>query len=186
MQIELLWIIPIIAFSSFIFIVIFFAQKKNEGTSTDLSREVAKYNYGYKQKNNILSKHSEGEFGEMESAISEVTQSLTDQRQLIDRFQKENSARDEEINDLKNKLRDLYKEYDIVLSENYSLKAKIKKLTGAKTESLPATESSVMVLPSSSRDDNKTNPNLRLYDDTRLLNLTALDDTSEIDLSEVR
>ena len=28
--------------------------------------------------------------------------------------------------------------------------------------------------------------NLKLYEDTRLLNLTALDDTSEIDLSELK
>ena len=126
----------------------------------------------------------------MESAISYVTESIANQQKAIERFQVDNSASNTEVNELKSKLRELYKEYDIVLSENYSLRAKVKKLLQNKK---PETEEEIRppVVPGNPPSPPPKNiaapkVNLKLYEDTRLLNLTALDDTSEIDLSELK
>ena len=43
-QIELLWIIPAVAFAFFIFLLIFFAQRREE--RADMSQEVAQFNTG--------------------------------------------------------------------------------------------------------------------------------------------
>ena len=63
-----------------------------------------------------------------EKAISAVTDSLAEQQRAIEQFHKDNTNYNGEISGLKNKLRELYKEYDIILSENYSLRAKVKSL----------------------------------------------------------
>jgi septal ring factor EnvC (AmiA/AmiB activator) len=182
-QIELLWIIPIVAFASFILLVIYLFQKKQNATSPDLNSEVEHYNYGYKKVNRVQPV-SEDRLYDLEKAISIVTQSLTNQQKMIDKFQKENTESNAEVNELKVKLRELYKEHDIVLSENYSLRAKVKKLMDGKAD--PSETSEKEILSEQNLNDNKTGPNLKLYEDTRLMNLMVLDDTTELDLSEAR
>lgn len=183
MQIEFLWIIPIVAFASFILLVIYLFQKKQTTSSPDLNREVDHYNSGY-QKVNRIQHVSEDRLHELEKAISVVTQSLTNQQKTIEKFQKENTESNAEVNELKIKLRELYKEHDIVLSENYSLRAKVKKLMDGKLDSPETSEKELHT--EHDPDDSKAGPNLKLYEDTRLLNLIALDDTTELDFSEAR
>jgi septal ring factor EnvC (AmiA/AmiB activator) len=183
MQIELLWIIPIVAFASFILLVIYLFQKKQNKASPDLNSEVEHYNYGY-QKENRVQQVSDDRLYELEKAIALVTQSITSQQKMIDKFQKENTESNAEMNELKVKLRELYKEHDIVLSENYSLRAKVKKLLGDKSDPTDVPEKERH--SESDLNDSKAGPNLKLYEDTRLLNLMALDDTSEFDFSEAR
>ncbi|NLG18326.1 MAG: hypothetical protein GX556_13420 [Fibrobacter sp.] len=180
MQIELLWIIPIVAFAFFIFIVIFVSQKKDETPGRNLSKDVARFNNGLTQYDK-----PDQRIGELEKAISTVTESIASQQSVMEKFQKENAAYSSEVNELKAKLRELYKEYDIVVSENYSLRAKVKKLMEGRENDvvLSGSDPAPSQLPKPA-PHGKTN--LKLYEDTRLLNLTALDDTSEIDLSEVR
>lgn len=182
MQIELLWIIPIVAFASFIFIVAFVSQKKTDGQ--DLSKEVARFNNGLTQ-NDYMPSVPDQRLGELEKAISSVNESIASQQAVMERFQKENSAYSNEINELKSKLRDLYKEYDIVVSENYSLRAKVKKLMEGREGDASETEPAP-VSASQPKKAEPAKPNMKLYEDTRLVNLTSLDDTSEIDLSELK
>lgn len=177
MYIELLWIIPLVAFTFFIFLVASFAQKKE---SSVLSQEVARFNNGY-HANKKNRKKSEIRLVELETAISDVTESISHHQQVIDNFQKGKGEYDSQVQDLKDKLRELYREYDIVLSENYTLKAKVKKLTEQKYNNFTGNET----VSSQSISQRSAKANLKLYEDTRLLNLMSLDDTAEIDLSQI-
>ena len=174
MHIELLWIIPIVAFGFFIFLVAFLAQRRADNHD-ELSKQVASYNNGSIDDRRSR-KESDGRLGEIENAISLMTHSLSNQQKMIEQFQKENNSYNSEINELRKKLRELHKEYDIVLSENYSLRAKVKKLVNDSDQ--PAKERI--------DEDKAGKVNMKLYDDTRLLNVSTLEDTSEIDLSDSR
>jgi hypothetical protein len=178
LHIELLWIIPIISFVIFIFILIFNAQRKAD--ATDLSREVDTFNSGDSSENSHSKKS--GRLSEIENAISMMTQSLGTQQEMIGRFQKENTTSSGEINELKAKLRELYKEYDIVLSENYSLRAKVKKLM----EQDGSTKQGDEPLPRKPLPAKPSKTSLNLLEDTKLLSTSGLDDTKELDISDIR
>lgn len=188
MQIELLWIIPIVSFTVFIGIVIYFAQKKS--LNTDLKKEVINFNSGATVRNMNHRSH-DGRIDELEKAISYVTNSISSQQSVLDKFKHDNKDATSELNDLKDKLRELYKEYDIVLSENYSLRAKMKKLLETKKNSgspeIPAdfkeelenvlrtdTENTINKVENASESSKPLD--LKLYEDTRLLNISGFDD----------
>jgi septal ring factor EnvC (AmiA/AmiB activator) len=191
MQIELLWIIPIVSFSFFIFILIFFAQKKSERVS-ELSKEVHRFNNGIIAKNPVQEERPEKHLGELEKSILFLTDSITNQQKIIEGFQQKNNANQNEVNELRVKLRELYKEYDIIVSENYTLRAKMKKLQGQKLSESETGDSVTEItqldeLQSLSNNQNSiAKSTLRLYEDTRLLNMNSLEDTSEIDLAQAR
>lgn len=195
-QIELLWIIPAVAFAFFIFLLIFFAQKREE--RADMSQEVTQFNTGGTQmtiQDPLL--NATDRLGQLEKAIASVTNSLSVQQRAIEQFHKENSSYSGEINELKGKLRELYKEYDIVLSENYLLRAKVKKLQG--TESADELEGEEEVAIEDIRPSSpppapivqaterplSSKVDMKLYEDTRALNLALLDDTSELDIADL-
>ncbi len=180
----MLWIIPIVSFVIFVGIVFYFAQKKT--LQSDLKSEVLKFNNGTISKIPHLS--SEIKLQELEKAISAVTDSINNQQNVIDDFKREKIDCSSEINDLKDKLRELYKEYDIVVSENYSLRAKLKKLKEDKNShdiELPGNVPKDMkndlskVSDSSDSDDieiTQGKVNLKLYEDTRIMNVTTLNE----------
>ncbi|MCW8965231.1 MAG: hypothetical protein OQK82_00880 [Candidatus Pacearchaeota archaeon] len=197
-QIELLWIIPAVAFAFFIFLLIFFAQKREE--QADMSQEVAQFNTGSTQmtmQEPVL--NATDRLGQLEKAIASVTNSLSVQQRAIEQFHKENSSYSGEINELKGKLRELYKEYDIVLSENYLLRAKVKKLQGTEGFGEQGESEEVAIediKPSSpppvitthgteSESMLSSKVDMKLYEDTRALNLALLDDTSAIDITDL-
>ncbi|MCU0609344.1 MAG: hypothetical protein MUF22_06220, partial [Chitinispirillaceae bacterium] len=103
-----------------------------------------------------------------------IAESLARQSQL--QPQKGGHGSENEIKDLKEKLRTVFKEYDIVLSENYSLRAKVKHLTRqlrdpdkADLHDMPDADSHMTITPEVSK------PALHLYDDTRLITIAAMD-----------
>ncbi|MBN1576739.1 MAG: hypothetical protein JW913_09320 [Chitinispirillaceae bacterium] len=187
-HINFLWIIPAVAFGFFIFLIQFITQKNEE--RSDLSKEVARFNTGTPAAAFPAAEQGADRLNQLERAISTVTESLSAQQRTIEQFHRDNTAYNGEINELKSKLRELYKEYDIVLSENYSLRAKVKKLQGGRDNAggdaeestappqLPPPEAPPLP-PFSSKVD------MKLYEDTRTLNLALLDDTSEIDISDL-
>jgi Mg2+ and Co2+ transporter CorA len=184
MQIELLWIIPIVSFAFFIFLLIYFAQKNNpEHPYSDLTKEVNRFNTGYFEKKSIQEK-PDSRLNELEKSILSLTDSITHQQRIIDGFQQSNAANQSEVNELRQKLRDIHKEYDIVVSENYSLKATVKKLKSKSSDPQNSSVSSMITEESPELTQNSKS-NLRLYEDTRLLNSNSLEDTSEIDLAQV-
>jgi chromosome segregation ATPase len=180
-HIEMLWVIPIVSFVIFIGIVFYFAQKKT--LNSELKSEVLKFNSG--KISRMPHTPSDVKLQELEKAISAVTDSINNQQNVIDDFKREKIDCTVEINDLKEKLRELYKEYDIVVSENYSLRAKLKKLNENKNEQgieLPEQEPKIMTNDVSKVTDvndvevTQGKVNLKLYEDTRLLNVATLND----------
>jgi len=114
---------------------------------------------------------------ELERAVMSVAESISSQTH--DHSSKK-AGNSDEIEDLKKKLRELYKELDIIASENYSLRAKVKKLQqdkGQLAENKPPQSA-----PPAKENTASGKVNLKLYEDTRLLNLNTLEDTSEIDM----
>jgi Mg2+ and Co2+ transporter CorA len=187
MQIELLWIIPIVSFAFFVFLLIYFAQKNSPGQPySELVKEVNRFNNGYVDKN-VVQEKPDNRLNELEKSILSLTDSITRQQRVIDGFQQSNAANQSEAKELRQKLKDIYKEYDIVVSENYSLKATVKKLKDHKSDGTDSTVSSAITENSSefASNNNNNRNNLRLYEDTRLLNSNSLEDTSEIDLAQV-
>jgi septal ring factor EnvC (AmiA/AmiB activator) len=184
---QLLFIIPVVALVFFFFLIQFFAQKREE--QTDLSKEVALFNTGTQQVKPAGAEQGIDRLNQLEKAISSVTDSLSAQQRAIEQFHKENTTHNGEVNELKSKLRELYKEYDIILSENYSLRAKVKKLQHT-DKSEQGTDEEVTVLQP--QHQIQTPPpslmskvDMKLYEDTRTLNLAYLDDVSEVDLSDL-
>lgn len=188
-QIEILWLIPVIALVVFIFIIQFLAQKREKSA---MSQEVARFNTGTLPNAQVPLNYGPDRLSQLEQAISSITDSLTVQQQTLNQVSKGSAGYSNEINDLKGKLRELYKEYDIVLSENYSLRAKVKKL---EADAHPQGEGSDMtpdisrIPPTAHRDDIDmllaSKIDMKLYEDTRTLNLALLDDTSEIDINDL-
>jgi hypothetical protein len=179
MHIELLWMIPVIAFAAFLFIVAFYAQRGAEqrAKGADLSNEVALFNAGHGSAPvPAVHKPDEERLQEMQKAINSVNELLANQQQTIQEFHKESNVYTKEINDLKEKLRTVFKEYDIALSENYSLRAKVKQLTKQLQEPEPSTGATQGPLdPFLTRSMPHHKPELHLYDDTRLINLASMD-----------
>lgn len=195
MSIELLWIIPAVAVAFLFFLIAYFAQQRSEEAVAEkdpLAGEVARFNNGEThaaaQAELAL---PERRLGEIEHKIGRLTNALSEQQQVIDRFQQENSSYTVEINALRKKLRDLHKEYDLVLSENYSLKARVKRLvktmdSSEQNGSALHTNTKAQGLEVHASDErNAHTVNMRLYDDTRVMRRQDLDDTSEIDISEL-
>jgi peptidoglycan hydrolase CwlO-like protein len=195
MTIELLWIIPAVAVAFLFFLIAYFAQKRSEEAVAEkdpLAGEVARFNNGETHAGSPTEPGlPERRLGEIEHKIGRLTSALSEQQQVIDRFQRENTSYTTEINSLRKKLRDLHKEYDLVLSENYSLKARVKRLVKTMDSSeqnghaLRANGKAQGLEVHSSEEGGAQTVNMRLYDDTRVMRRQDLDDTSEIDISEL-
>jgi hypothetical protein len=193
MHIELLWLVPIIAFMAFLFFAGLYLQRRNEYRTKggDLSREVDLFNSGHGQHMLVKAKSADDRLHEMEKIINFVAEAVAHQRQPFREVQNENessiTATGNEARELREKLRTVFREYDIILSENYTLRAKIKQLAKQfqKGEGLvppisggaPAFDS----ILTGRKPASNPKPNLKLYDDTRLINLANLDND---DLSE--
>jgi hypothetical protein len=186
MHIELLWLIPVFAFGGFLFFITMYLQRKFEGQSKgiDLSKEVALFNMGRSvvNKREVSGNHDE-RLRELEKAINVLATSLAAERNK----QEQGSVTGEsgEIDELKEKLRTVFKEYDIVLSENYTLRAKVKQLMKkAQLDDTKAEDDSRSMdsFLTSTRPPSK--PDLYIYGDTRLMKI--IESGPEDDGAEVR
>lgn len=178
MTIELLWIIPIVAFSFFIFLLIYNVTKDQDNPYKDLSREVARFNTGMHNPDQQFPITSEKRLEELEKAILSVNESIANQQKFMDQVNLENSSNNSEIEELRKKLRELQREYDIVTSENYSLRAKIKYLVESKA-SAEEEDNNESTVQKSSSQSNKNKINLKLYEDTRIMNLSQLENDED-------
>ena len=195
MTIELLWIIPAVAVAFLFFLIAYFAQQRSEEAVAEqdpLAGEVVRFNNGETHAGSPADvEFPERRLGEIEHKIGRLTSALSEQQQVIDRFQRENTSYTTEVNSLRKKLRDLHKEYDLVLSENYSLKARVKRLVKTMDSSeqnghaLRANGKAHGLEVHSSEEGGAQTVSMRLYDDTRVMRRQDLDDTSEIDISEL-
>lgn len=197
MSIELLWIIPIVAAALLVLMLALSLQQneKDQGEDTDISdlnREVVEYNRGVTIDKKVLSDTAETRLGEIEGTIKLVSTALSNQQKIIENFQGKDVKLEHELNDLKKKLKELQHEYDITISENYSLRAylkKIKKGSGdiADSSLQPSFQNDFSQNISDTVRNNKV-LNVEIFDDTRLIDPSKpsyLDDTAEINLSEL-
>jgi len=203
MHIELLWLIPIIAFTVFVFFIALYIQRRVDSRANrgDLSREVDLFNAGHGQQKLVTAKSADDRLQEMEKMINFVAEAVAGQRRPFREEQKESvagaAASMGEARELREKLCSVFREYDIILSENYTLRAKIKQLmkrgqeqetAAAGTESDGVGETPVFdsILTGSAASPKK--PPMHLYDDTRFFNIANLDndDLSETDDSLAR
>jgi|WetSurMetagenome_2_1015567.scaffolds.fasta_scaffold155629_2 hypothetical protein len=189
MSIELLYIIPIIALVIIAFSVSYIGQKRSVylEQGKQLSAEVRQFNDG---KFISQERSTEERLNEFEHTISSINKALSNQQKVIEKFQEENTLYNEEIDVLKNKLRELHKENDIVVSENYSLKAKYNKLVknaGSELElsSRFSSEPEAVAFRRPVQSKGAWEMGMSVLDETKTFSTNVLDDTSVIDISDL-
>jgi archaellum component FlaC len=186
MQIELLWLIPIIAVAVFVFFVVLYLQRTTElrSKARDLSGEVEIFNAGKSQQKSVAPKSADDRLREMEKMINSVAEVVTGHGRPSEDVRREGAN---EVKELREKLRSMFREYDIVLSENYTLRAKVKQLSKQIQEleagAPPATGVKPVVDSILTASQAASKPALHLYDDTRFFNIVNQDgdDLSESD-----
>jgi hypothetical protein len=181
--------IPVIAFAGFLFAIAYYAQRSAERRARErnLSKEVALFNAGSGTipERPAAGKSTEERLHEMEKTINYVAESIQGRRGPVNEFRKESDVSPGEINELKEKLRTVFKEYDIMVSENYALRAKVKQLTRQlehHTDANGTVAAASDPVPAGSVSGSK--PALHLYDDTRLINLANPDHEEPSDDTE--
>ncbi len=174
MGIELLWLLPVVALGVFIFLVVYLLQKRPlDSNGSDLSRQVKQFNSGAHHFSSTPEKpvkELEKRLSELENSITYITQSISHQQKSIDRFVDNGHARSEDAAELKRNLAELHREYDVILSENYSLRSRLRKLLSEENDQ---------------KKESQGKKSLRLFEDTRFLNPSNFDDTAEIDISKM-
>jgi hypothetical protein len=198
--IETLWIVPILGFALFIPVVILTnsrSRKENSGTDEpNLEAQVARFNSGAQIIPATVLNESRGteRLQEMEKTISLVMATLSNQQRLLQGANPQNGAAGEELNGLKEKLRELQKEYDIVISENYALRARIQSLLkqGQSLEKKSPVGKTGALNSGSAQNPKNSNGKQRvaggtelLYDDTRTFKAWNLEDTSEYNIADL-
>jgi hypothetical protein len=180
MPIEILWLIPVFAAALLLPIVFLTAGKKDRKSTIgkfvpDLVREVEKFNEGGLLRE---SGRAEKRLTEIEMTINRVSDVLSSQQKIIQDVVGKDAGRESGLADLKEKLRELQNEYDIVISENYSLRSRLKKVLDSRNiaESAGHGDSSSMdqiLGPGETRIKDKQ-VNMQLYDDTRTFSQAEL------------
>ncbi|MBD3314624.1 MAG: hypothetical protein GF344_02445 [Chitinivibrionales bacterium] len=192
MPIELLYIIPAVAIALFFLILMRSTQKQDNSTGhlrdNDLVREVNLFNRGYHTPPPSYG-GSEKRLGEIEKTIELVTTALSNQQKVIENYKGKDENYVRQLNGLKTKLMELQHEYDILLSENYSLRARINNISS--NRNIPEKPEPPKELPVPRRADTDTfeaerAQYMRLYDDTRTFKTSDFGDSSEINLSELK
>jgi septal ring factor EnvC (AmiA/AmiB activator) len=190
MPIELLYIIPILALAVLVYLLVLNAQKRAAAGGANAPSSVVAAPKAGDTRSQQAVRSTEDRLNEYEQTIAQINKTLAAQQNIIDKSQEENSSYNTEIEKLNAKLRELHKEYDIVISENYSLRAKVKSLQ-KKTEAEgvgremvdPASDQLQPHRTDGAREDVEMNMNL--YDDTRLFKASSLlDDTSEFEAAD--
>lgn len=194
MPIELLYIIPILALAVLVFLGVMNAQKRSMGaaqqqmaapTATPTGRLPGDTKFLAAQKS------TEERLDEYEKTIAQINKSLSNQHMVIEKFQEENVSYNDQIEKLQAKLRELHKEYDIVISENYSLRAKVKSLQNkieAGTAGPDMVDAAADALSAQHATSGKEHVemNMNLYEDTRLFKASSLDNSSEFENSDLK
>ncbi|MFW5775081.1 MAG: hypothetical protein ACOCW2_02230 [Chitinivibrionales bacterium] len=188
MTIELLWLIPIIAFSLFLPVIVISYQnsktnRKIDIHTRDLAKQVQQFNAGAPIDPSDV--HAgEKRLLEIEKTISLVTSALSTQQKTIETVMGKDDSHSHQLTELKEKLIELQREYDMVMSENYSLRARVKKLARTDEEKPGEQNPSFHVVPGNA--SKKKLSTMALYDDTRIMRASDLDDTAEYHISDLQ
>jgi septal ring factor EnvC (AmiA/AmiB activator) len=194
MPIELLYIIPILAIAVLVFLVVMNAQKRSmEIAQQQISAPTAMPTGKLPGDTKFLAaqKSTEERLNEYEQTIAQINKSLSNQHMVIEKFQEENVSYNDQIEKLQAKLRELHKEYDIVISENYSLRAKVKSLqkkieAGSAGPAMVDAQAGALPPQPAMSGREHVEMNMNLYEDTRLFKDSSLDDSSEFEISDLK
>ncbi len=115
---------------------------------------------------------------EIEKTISLVTSALSSQQKTIETITGKDVGYSHQLSNLKQKLIELQREYDMVISENYSLRARVKKLSQNNPDDQYA---SFQVVPGNAA---KKANNKALYEDTRIMQASDLHSTDDYEISD--
>jgi hypothetical protein len=190
LSIELLWIIPLIALVMALPLVYRAYQKREPDASRlhtkDLVEQVEMFNQG----SHLASQPAGKRSSEIESIITMVTAALSNQQKVIETFKGKDDTITGELNTLKSKLHELQQEYDIVISENYSLKARVNKIVRERQggPASPEPEPPAPLPPppvAAPKEPPRFVDFAKLYGDTRAFNTSDLDDTSEVNIVDL-
>ncbi len=179
MPIEVLYIIPLLAVCGFVLGWILVWQKKSarfpSQQSTDSYAVVAP----------ALADRQSAASGTIQQTIELVSSALSNQQKLIEKLTGEDSGVAVQINELKTRLTDLQKEFDVVASENLTLRASAKKNSLEKTSTLTlAALAGDQSIDAPHRDTDRIDTAILLrLSDTQEINL---EDTHEIDRDTMR
>lgn len=184
MPIELLYIVPILALAVLAFRLVFLAQKRAEASVASGASDARQSDSGAPP----AQRSTEDRLNEYERTIAQINKALSSQQEIIQKSREENSSSTRDIEKLNAKLRELHKEYDIVISENYSLRAKVKSMEnrvhneqGRLGDSMEQTAS-----PRADAARESMEMNMSLYEDTKVFKASSLlDDTNELDVDDV-
>lgn len=188
MPIELLYIIPVLAVAFLVYRLVLNAQKRAEAAGASASAGAAGTVKAGDTKSQQAVRSTEERLNEYEQTIAQINRTLSAQQKVIEKFQEENTSCTGEIEKLNAQLRELHKEYDIVISENFSLRAKSKSLQ-RKLDGIPAAFDSAGPAAESAPPSDGVKEtmamNMNLYEDTKLFKSSSLlDDTTRFDETE--
>jgi uncharacterized coiled-coil protein SlyX len=185
MYIQLLYILPLVALSILVLILVLNYQRRKERPEADsrLSKQVDEFNEGLRPEPPAqLRVLPESHLSEIEKTIGLVSQALSSQQRVIERFQGADTKLADEIDKMKLRLRELQKEYDIVLSENFSLRAKVRKLT-ERTQPQPGAQKFKDTDELAPEKTSRADP---LADTKKLAKKNPIfDDTTELDIADL-
>ncbi|MDR2727762.1 MAG: hypothetical protein LBB56_01420 [Chitinispirillales bacterium] len=168
MNIELLWILPIIGFGVFVSLTVFLIHSKYSGSGQELNRRVKQFNSGVHyvpQSTERAGAQLESRLFDLENAIASLTKSISAHQKSAETQAPAGSAAQQ--NELRNMLDNLYREYGVILSENNALRDRLGVPAGSGNPANPPHQNPKV--------------NLRIFDDTRYLNTDNFDDTAEFD-----
>jgi len=192
MSIELLWIIPAIALASLLFLITLLAQKQDtQNMKRSGSRLWNTDDFSHRDesdKGDDGGYHNDSRIGKLEDKITRLNASITHQQLALDNIEQQKAAYDDEINDLRNQLRSLHKEYDIAMSENYSLRSRVKKLKkeiAQNNNDITSVRANVSRAHFADHLKETSSVNMQLYGDTRKMKVIDLEDTGEFDIAEL-
>jgi len=170
MNIELLWILPIIGFGVFVSLAVFLIHSKYSESGQEMKRRVKQFNSGANyvpQSTERAAAQLESRLGELENTIASLTKSIAaNQKPSENQTPAANAA---EQNELRKMLDNLYREYGVIMSENNALRNRFSTNPNNDTVINPVLQNPKV--------------NLRIFDDTRYLNPQNFDDTSEFDIA---
>ncbi|MDR0307013.1 MAG: hypothetical protein LBI42_09290 [Chitinispirillales bacterium] len=169
MNIELLWIFPILGFGVFVSLAVFLIHSKYSGDSRELNRKVKQFNSGVHhvpQSTERAALDLQLRLSELERSIASLTKTISAQQKQVESISPESGAPHYKDLELKNTLDNLYREYGVILNENQALRSRLPNLPNDKDTASPRTNPKV---------------NLRIFNDTRYINTDNFDDTAEFD-----
>ncbi|MBN1980316.1 MAG: hypothetical protein JW795_02210 [Chitinivibrionales bacterium] len=198
MSIELLWILPIVAVAFVGLLLVLNQQKDSQRAANaalaalpirDLSKEVAEFNQGLNIDKVLGYNGTENRLLEIENTIKQVSSVLSNQQQIIENYKGKDSKLTEEMDDLRHKLKELQHEYDITISENYTLRARLRRIEEQTGQIVAPPQETANSIPPGHDDASliQKKTSFFKFDDELQYpkHVDLLEDTSEINMKDI-